>query len=392
MTIARVTLHRQRERRIAAGHLWVYDNEIDGLVGSPAPGDVVDVAGRDGRFLGRGFFNPYSKIRVRLVTCEDEPIDDAFFARRLDRALALRRLVVSGTTANRVVFGEADGLPGLIVDRYGDLLAAQTSSVGMERRRDLLGEMLLAATGARAVYLCNDASARDVEGLPRYREFLRGRGDTVVEIEEGPARFQVDVSRGQKTGWFCDQRENRLAAADLAPGADALEVFSYTGGFGIQAALRGAVRVEGIDTSEDAVRQATAHAARNGVADRCRYRRADAFEALRALDAAGARYDWISLDPPAFARRKAAVAQAIAGYKEINLRAMRLLRPGGFLVTSTCSYHVDPSTFWDVVVEAAEDAGSRLRLIEARAQARDHPSLPAMPETFYLKCLILQIK
>ena len=385
-----MVLHRGREQRILPGHLWVYEGEVAEVRGSPGPGALVDVLTFRGAFCARGFYNPHSKIRVRILTYEEEPIGPDFFARRIGQALALRERVVRGTTAYRVVYAEGDLLPGLIVDRYGDLLVMQTLALGMDTRKELLADLLLEQTGARTVYLRNDPGVRSLEGLPRHQGFLRGAAQTRVEIEEGTARFVVDVAGGQKTGWFCDQRENRLSCAPLARDADVLEVFSYTGAFGIHAALHGARSVLGMDVSETAIALARENARLNGVPDRCRYEVADAFEALRALEGEGARFDLVVLDPPAFARRKGAVRRALAGYKEINLRALKLLRSGGYLVSCSCSSFVDEGMLWQVILEAARDAGRRVRLLELRGQARDHPMLGAMPETRYLKCFVVQ--
>jgi 23S rRNA (cytosine1962-C5)-methyltransferase len=368
----------------------VYEGEIAEAGGSLTAGDIVDVLSDRGAFLGRGYVNPASRIRVRILTHQPEPIGNDFFARRLEHAVALRRRVVRDTTAYRVVFGEGDLLPGLVVDRYGDTLVMQTLTAGMDRRQDLLADLLLRLTGAHAVYLRNDAKSRTLEGLPLGQGFIRGDGPVQVEVQEGPARFVVDIARGQKTGWFCDQRENRLAAAALAHGAEALDAFCHTGAFGIHAALAGAAAVTALDESAEAAAMARAHAVRNGVADRYVVRAADALGELRRLEASGYRCDLAVLDPPAFAKTKAAVTRALAGYKEINLRALRLLRPGGFLVSCSCSWHVDEGQFWSAVLDAARDAKRDLRLIEFRSQARDHPMLAAMPETRYVKCLILQ--
>ncbi|MGQ0569909.1 MAG: class I SAM-dependent rRNA methyltransferase [Armatimonadota bacterium] len=387
----RVRLRRHRETRVETGHLWVYEGEIEAVDGAPAVGDIVDVGDHRGRFLGRGYINPQSKIRVRILTRQDEPVDEAFFGRRLQAASALRERVVSGTSAYRLVFGEGDLLPGLIVDRYGDLLVMQTLTAGMDRRRDLLIDLLERQTAATAIYLRNDAKSRTLEGLPLHHGFVRGEAPTQIDIHEGPGRFFIDVARGQKTGWFCDQRENRLAAASLARGAEVLDVFCHTGAFGIHAALGGAASVQGVDVSAEALALARTNAERNGVGARCIYRESDAFEELRRLQASGYRCDMVILDPPAFARRKAAVPQALAGYKEINLRAIGLLRPEGILVSCSCSWHVGEAMFWTAILEAARDARRTLRLIEFRSQARDHPMLAVMPETRYLKCLILQV-
>jgi len=387
----RVRLIRGREQTLLDGYLWVYAGHIAEVAGEPAPGDVVDVCTHSGRIIGRGLFNPHSKIRVRLLMFRNEPIDEKFWAARIASAAALRRRVVSDTTAYRLIHGESDFLPGLIVDRYGDVLVMQILSFGMDRRKERLADLLMKETGATAVYLRNDAHARTLEGLPVEQGFLRGEGATIIDIYEGRARFTVDIEHGQKTGWFCDQRENRLAAASLADGATVLEAFCHTGAFGIHAALHGAASVLGLDVSRDAVTMAREHAARNKVDERCEYREADAFEELRRIERAGGRFDLVILDPPSFARTKQAVPQALAGYKQINIRALRLVGPEGFLVSCSCSHHVNEEQFWSMLQDAARDAKRQLRLVERRSQARDHPMLAAMPETRYLKCVIAQV-
>ncbi|ALA59567.1 class I SAM-dependent rRNA methyltransferase [Nitrospira moscoviensis] len=384
----RITRQRMIE---GAGHLWVYAGHIGQVTGRPASGDVVDVVAPNGRFYGRGLFNPVSKIRVRLLTRADEPIDQAFWARRIDQASRLRQCVVSETTAYRLVYGEADLLPGLVIDRYGDVAVMQTLSAGIDQRKELLADLLLNTTGVRSVFLRNDAKSRQLEGLPGERGYIRGGGATQVEIREGPARFLVDIERGQKTGWFCDQRENRLAAARLARGGEVLEVFCHTGAFGIQAALAGATFVEGLDVSEDSLSLARHHARQNGVEGRCSYRGADAFDELRRLVKLGRRYDLVTLDPPAFARSQQALSRALAGYKDVNLLGLKLVKPEGFMVTCSCSHPVTEEDFWKAVRLAARDAGRDIRLIEQRGQSPDHPILGGMPETRYLKCLILQV-
>jgi len=387
----RVRLVRGREQTLLAGYLWIYAGHVAEVAGDPAPGDLVDVCTHSGRIVGRGLFNPHSKIRVRLLTFRNEPIDEKFWTARIVSATALRTRLVSDTNAYRLIHGESDLLPGLIVDRYGDVLVMQILSFGMDRRRERLADLLVQETGVQAIYLRNDANSRTLEGLPVEHGFLRGGGATTIDIHEGRARFLVDIEHGQKTGWFCDQRENRLAAASLAGGARALEAFCHTGAFGIQAALHGAASVIGLDVSRDAVAQARDHAARNKVEGRCEYREADAFEELRRIERAGDRFDLVILDPPSFARTKQAVPQALAGYKQINLRALRLVGPEGFLVSCSCSHHVSEEQFWSMLQEAAHDAKRQLRLIERRSQARDHPVLAAMPETRYLKCIITQV-
>jgi 23S rRNA (cytosine1962-C5)-methyltransferase len=388
---ARIALQRNRDRRILSGHLWIYAGEIGEVKGAPEAGDIVDVYTDQGRFYGRGLFNPHSKIRIRLLTFENEPIDETFWAKRLRSAEELRGRAVSGTNAYRLIHGEGDLLPGLIVDRYANLLVMQTLSFGMDRRKDLLADLLGQHIKPDAIYLRNDAKSRALEGLPVSQGFLRGQCPTQVEIHEGLARFEVDVEHGQKTGWFCDQRENRLAVACVAKAADVLEVFCHTGAFGIHTALHGAKSVLGIDVSPDALNMARRHADANQVGAICRYREADAFEDLRALGRAGHRYDVVILDPPAFARSKQAVPHALAGYKEINLQALRLVRSEGFLATCSCSYHVSEQELWNTILDAAQDAKRHLKLVESRSQARDHPMLAAMPETRYLKCFVFQV-
>lgn len=386
----RVTLGRAKEISDSR-HLWVYAGYVHAVSGNPVAGDLVDVVMPNGQFYARGLYNPASKIRIRILTFNEEPISEAFWRGRIAQAVRLRKRVVSETNAYRMIYGEADRLAGLIVDRYDDMLVMQTLSAGMDRRKELLGELLCEETGASQVYLRNDAKSRALEGLPVSTGFLRGEGPTTLEIYEGTARFLVDVARGQKTGWFCDQRENRLAAARFAVGAEVLEVFCHTGAFGIQAALAGAKSVEGLDVSEEALTLARRHAELNKIQDRCHYRSTDAFDEMRQIERSGRRYDLVFLDPPAFARSKQAVPRALAGYKDVNLLGIRLTKPEGMLITCSCSHHVSEQDLWRVIARAAQDAKRQVRLLEQRGQASDHPILASMPETRYLKCCILQI-
>ena len=386
----RVTL-LHRMGREGPGHLWLYAGHVAKVEGQPAAGDVVDVVTPAGRFYGRGFYNPESKIRVRFLTFEDIPIDQQFWLERMGQAVRLRQRIVTNSTGYRLIHGEGDRLPGLIVDRYDQALVMQTLAFGMDRRKAMLADVLSEVTGLTTMYLRNDPKSRTLEGLPQERGFVKGGGETTVEITEGQAVFRVDMESGQKTGWFCDQRENRLAAARYAGGAEVLEAFCHTGAFGIHAALAGAVSVEGLDVSEDSLTIAREHARMNRVESICRYRAGDAFDELRALSKAGRRYDLVLLDPPAFARSQQAVPKALAGYKDVNLLGIRLTKPEGFLVTSSCSHHISETQFWDAIRLAARDARREVRLIEQRGQSGDHPILASMPETRYLKCLILQI-
>ena len=385
-----VTLARANEIA-GTGHLWIYAGFVHAVRGQPVTGDLVDVVMPSGRFYARGLYNPASKIRVRILTFQEEPITPAFWRERIAQAVRLRTRIASETTAYRLIYGEADRLPGLIVDRYDDVLVMQTLSSGMDRRKEMLADLLCEATASARVYLRNDAKSRLLEGLSPVTGFLRGDGGTTIEVREGAARFLVDIARGQKTGWFCDQRENRLAAARLTGGKQVLEVFCHTGAFGIQAALAGASHVEGLDVSEEALILAREHARLNGVQERCSYRAADAFEELRRLEQAGRQFDVVFLDPPAFARSKQAVPRALSGYKDINLLGIRLTKPEGIVVTSSCSHHVSDADLWKAVGRAAQDAKRSVRLLEQRGQASDHPILATMPETRYLKCFIMQV-
>lgn len=376
--------------RAQDGHPWVFAGEIETIGGDFAPGDLVTVVDHRGRFVGRGFINPASLIRVRLLTHRDEQVDDDFWLARLRAAWELRRSFWA-ESAFRVVFAESDGLPGLVVDRFGPWLVMQTLALGVEVRRDFLVEALRSLTGCTGVFLRNDAPVRDLEGLPQERGPAPGTPPdlpTRVEVTEGDVRLWVDVAEGQKTGHFLDQRLNRAAAARLAPGARVLDAFSYTGGFAIHAARAGAREVLAIEASAWAVGLARENAELNGVADRCRFQEGNAFDLLRTLDQERERFDLVILDPPAFARSREALEGALRGYKEINLRALHLLNPGGYLVTSSCSSHLDPDTFLGVVAGAARDAGRRVLVLEARGQPPDHPILLGYPESRYLKCLI----
>ncbi len=380
-----------KDSRLANGHLWVYEGEITRIEGSVDDGGIVDVRTAHGRWVGRGFLNRRSTLTVRLLTHEHEQIDEAFFQRRLEAAIAYRRRVVVDATAYRLVYGEGDLLPGLIVDRYADVLVVQTLTLGMELRKALLVNLLGGLLRPVAIYERNDPAVRRLEGLPARAGWLHQEADPLIEIHEGPARLLVDVARGQKTGFFLDQRENRAAASAYLTGADVLDAFCYTGAFAVQAALAGAPRVHAIDVSQDAIALARRNASLNGLTDRITFSVGNAFDALRELVAEGQRFDAVILDPPAFARTKDALPRAVGGYKEVNLRALKLLRPGGLLVSCSCSYHVHASLLQEIVASAAVDAHRTVRIIERRGQARDHPVHPAMPETEYLTCFILEV-
>ena len=382
----------QRDARLRAGHLWVYRTDIARVDGGPQDGDAVGVVSSSGRHLGTGLLNTRSVITVRLLTPEDRDLDEAFFRTRLERALALRARIAADSAACRLVYSEGDFLPGLIVDRYADVLVMQTLTLGMDKRKAMLARLLAELAGPRGIYARNDPAVRRLEGLPEERGWLAGGGATQVEVEEGGCRFLVDIEHGQKTGFFLDQRENRVRAAELAPGGRVLDCFAYTGAWAIHAAVRGAHAVTGMEISGTALALAEENAARNTVSDRCQWLRENAFDGLRRLARTDARFDVVVLDPPAFVKTRETLSSGLAGYKEINLRALKLLGPNGWLVTCSCSYHVDAAHLQAVVNEAALDARRRVRVVEARSQARDHPVHPAMPETRYLKCLILAVE
>lgn len=386
-----VTLLRGRERRPLAGHPWIYRGELERIRGDPQPGEQVRVRDSRGRFVGMGYINPYSQITVRLLSWEEEAIDEAFLRRRIQKALEYRKRVVTDTDSFRVIYGEGDLLTGLIVDRYGDLLVLQTLTAGMERLKEAIVQILVELLSPKGIYERNDASSRLLEGLEVKKGPIYGRFDPVVQIQEGGVRFWVDVAEGQKTGFFLDQRENRLALRKYAAGRELLDGFCYSGGFALNALSAGAVSAVGIDLSPAALNLARRSAEANDLANRCTFKEANAFDELRAYERAGRRFDMVILDPPAFTRGKEAVAGAIRGYKEINLRAMRLLQEGGILLTCSCSYHLDAETFLRVLQSAAVDARRRFRLLEFRTQSRDHPVLMGVKETQYLKCAILEV-
>ena len=373
------------EERIRRGHPWIYKTDV--LDVAAGPGEVVEVLGPRQRDLGRALYSEQSQITLRMLTREDEDVDDGFWRHRLQAAISFRESLKIDATAYRLVHGEADLLPSLIVDRYGDYLVVQALSQGMDHQLPALTPMLAELTGAKGILARNDPRVRLLEGLEQRVEVLHGTVPDHITAREGPVEYEVDPWKGQKTGLFLDQRENREAAALYARGR-LLDCFSYNGGFALRLA-RHAERAEAIDVSAEAVARITENAARNGLAN-LQAREANVFDELRHLEKAGERYDTIVLDPPAFAKNKASVPKALAGYKDINLRALRLLNPGGYLITCSCSYNVDEATFAQVIYEASIDSHVPVTVVEKRMQGRDHPVLLGVPETYYLKCLIVR--
>ena len=390
--MARVFLHRHKEARVLAGHPWVYRSEIGRVEGEVTAGDVVQVCDARGKFLGRAHLNLNSQIAGRILTCLDEPVGDDFWHRRVAEALARRARWAPGAEACRLVYGEADGLPGLILDRYGDVLALQTLTAGMERAKLAIVPALAALVAPRAIFERNDPPQRRLEGLEQRKGFLLGQAELPLWVRAGAGEMLADVENGQKTGLFLDQRENWQAVQALAGGRVVLDAFCYTGGFGLHAAAGGAAAVSGIDLSPGAIEFAIRNAERDGVAGRCAFRTGNAFDELHAMDREGKAFDLVILDPPAFTKARDRVEGALRGYKEINLRALKLLRPGGILVSCSCSYHVDRETFLEMLHRAAVDAGRTAHLLELRTQARDHPVLLGVRETQYLKCAILEVR
>ncbi len=383
---ALVTLNAKGENRIRSGHPWVYRSDVT-EVRDVEPGAVVAVHGPRQRMLGHALFSDQSQITIRMISRDATPIDEAFWRARLDRAIRFRDTLGIDATAYRLVHGEADLLPSLIVDRYAGYLVMQTLSQGMDRHAPLLTGLLVELTGAHGVLARNDPKVRQLEGLEQKVETVYGTVPDAITVREAGVTYTVDPWRGQKTGLFLDQRENREAAARYAHGR-LLDCFSYHGGFALALAPK-CDRVEALDVSADAVARITANAAANGLAN-VTAREANVFDELRHLERDGTRYDTVVLDPPAFAKNKASVANALAGYKEINLRALRILNPGGYLVTCSCSYNVDEAMFADAVFQASADAHIPVTIVEKRMQGRDHPVLLGVPETYYLKCLILR--
>ncbi len=394
-----VRLKPGRDARARAGHPWVYEGEISRIRSNPPDGSIVAVCAASGAFIGRGYINRASQITVRILTWKDEPVDDEWFARRLRDAFGYRDLVAPDARSCRMVHSEGDGLPGLIVDRYEGCLVFQFLTLGMDLRKDALVRTSLELAGLEDAYERSDVRSREYEGLGQRSGFLSAPFDaSSVQIRENGYALDVDVAGGQKTGHFLDQRENRAALAPYCRGARVLDCFCHTGAFAIHAAGFGAREVLGVDISEQALVTARRNAALNRLDEVCTFRAGNVFDTLRQMadDAAARRaregqFDMVILDPPAFTKSRATVESAARGYKEINLRAAMLLPEGGFLVTSSCSHHVDEPTFVAIVESALADAGRRARLVEARTQAKDHPVMAGVPETRYLKFLVFRM-
>jgi len=380
-----VTISARGEQRVRHGHPWIYRADVVEV--DAAGGDLVEVLGPRQRAVGHALFSDRSQISIRMLSRGEAPVDDSLIHARLEAALRYRASLHLDANAYRLVHGEADLLPSLVVDKYGDYLVVQTLSQGMDRLLPSITASLLRLVEPAGILARNDPKVRTLEGLPQSVDVLHGTIPASVIVREGPVEYDVDLRRGQKTGLFLDQRENREAAARYAHGR-LLDCFSYNGGFALRLA-RQCAEAEAVDISSDAVERLRANAVRNNV-PHLQAREANVFDELRRLERAGARYDTLVLDPPAFAKNKAAVPNALAGYKEINLRAMRLLSPGGYLITCSCSYNVNEEMFEAMLHEASADSHTSMTIVEKRMQGRDHPVLVGVPETYYLKCFILR--
>jgi 23S rRNA (cytosine1962-C5)-methyltransferase len=382
---ATVTVSPRGEERIRNGHLWIYRTDIANS--NAAAGDVVRVVAQGGRFLARALFSDQSQITLRVVTQRDVPVDKEFWRARLNQALSFRASLGIDATAYRLVHGEGDLIPSFVVDRYGDYLVVQALSQGTDRLLPDFTSLLVEISHPLGVLARNDPRVRLLEGLEQKVDLVYGVVPETIAVREGKIAYDVDPYHGQKTGAFLDQRENRQAAAQYVSGR-VLDCFSYAGGFALQLAPR-ASELTALDISEDATAALARNAERNHLRN-ISARTTNVFDELRALEKIGEKYDVIVLDPPAFAKSKAAIPKALSGYKEINLRALKLLNAGGFLITCSCSYHVNEASFAEVIFDAALDARTEVSVVEKRMQGRDHPVVLGMPETYYLKCFILR--
>lgn len=391
-----VTLKKGEGRTLKAGGAWVYDNEIDSIMGSFENGDIVTVHDFDGYFLGYGFINTKSKITVRILSRKkDTVIDDVFLEERVQAAWDYRKQVID-TGSCRLIFGEADFLPGIVVDKFADVLVVESLALGIDKLKlQILDAVkrVLAKDGitVRGIYERSDAKVREQEGMERYKGFIGEPFDTRVEIVENGVKYIVDVEDGQKTGFFLDQKKNRAAMHSVCKGKRVLDCFTHTGSFALNAGIAGATEVIGVDASELGVEQARENARLNGLEDKVSFVCADVFDFLPALEEKGEKFDVVILDPPAFTKSRNSIKNAVKGYREINVRGMKLVKDGGFLATCSCSHFMDPELFHKTIMEAARGAHKRLRQVEFRTQAPDHPILWAADSSYYLKFYIFQV-
>lgn len=389
--MAKFYLRKKVSDRVINGHPWIFGNEIGDSEGECEPGDIVEVYTSNGSFIGKGYVNPASQIRIRLVTRDkNEIVDDQFFYNRLKAAWEYRQQI--GYVENcRLIFGEADELPALIIDKFNDYFVIQTLALGIDKWKQAIVDALQKIFKPKGIYERNDVPVRELEGLPQQKGFLSTPFDTNIILNENGLKFHVDIENGQKTGYFLDQQDNRRAIQHIVKDADVLEAFCYTGTFSMHAAHYGAKSVLGLDISENAVKTARRNAELNDFQDRCKFETVNAFDVLKQWVKEGKRYDVVMLDPPAFTKSRENIQKAITGYKEINLRGMKLTKLGGFLVTASCTNLVAPDLFLKTIDMAAKDARRKIRQVTWQTQASDHPILWHVPNTQYLKFLIVQV-
>ncbi|MBP1650269.1 MAG: putative methylase [Bacteroidetes bacterium] len=390
--MTKVFLKKKIQNRVLQGHPWIFGNEVGEIQGPVDAGDIVDVFTHQGHFLGRGYINPQSQILVRLLTRDkNEMIDAGFFYRRLLKAWKYRQQL--GYVENcRLVFGEADEMPALVIDKFNDYFVLQTLALGMEKWKGAIVDALNRIFSPKGIYERNDVPVRELEGMQQQKGFLSAPFDTNIIINENGLKFHVDIENGQKTGYFLDQQDNRRAIQHIVKDADVLEAFCYTGTFSCHAGHYGAKSVLGLDISEHAVNTARRNAQLNNLEDKCKFQAVNAFDVLKQWTKEEKKFDVVILDPPAFTKSRENIQKAITGYKEINLRGMKLLKPGGFLVTASCTNLVPPSMFLEIIDMAAKDAKKKLRQVTFQTQAQDHPILWNIENTTYLKFLIVEVQ
>ncbi len=386
----RLVLRKNQDRRVRGGHPWVFSNEVAEMMGAPADGDLVEVLDYRGAFLGRAYYNRRSLICARLLTRGRDEIDEAFFVRRIERAVRLRESIYPGVAAARLVYGESDQLPGLVVDRYGDWLAVQVLTLGMEVRAELVRAALERVLAPVGVVRIADSPLRALEGLPLERGVWWGQVPERIEVVLDDFKLEVDLHHGQKTGLYLDQRENRRRAETRARDQRVLDLFCYQGEWALHAARGGASSVLAVDSSGPALAVARRNAERNGLQERITFREGDSFDVLRELERAGERFGMVILDPPALIKSRSHMAGGARAYRDLNRAAMSLLGEGGMLVSCSCSHHLEDPLFRQVLIEAARAARRPFRVLDWAAEAPDHPQLLAVPETHYLKCAVLQ--
>jgi 23S rRNA (cytosine1962-C5)-methyltransferase len=387
----KVILKSRISRRVENGHPWIFANEVDLVDEAVEGGEIVEVLTHDRKFVGKGYINPKSQILVRLLTRDrSEEINDAFFLNRIRSAWEYRKQI--GYEENcRLIFGEADGLPGLVIDKFNNYFSLQTLALGIDRWKTAIVQAIETVFKPAGIYERNDVPVRELEGLPQQKGFLSAPFDTNIIIKENGLQFHVDLENGQKTGYFLDQQDNRRAIRHICKGADVLEVFCYTGTFSVHAASYGARKVMGIDISENAVAQAQKNAALNGLGDVCSFSVMNAFDMLKQWSKEGKTYDVVMLDPPAFTKSRGNIQNAVKGYKEINLRGIKLVKKGGFIVTASCTNLIPPDLFLEIIDDAAKDAKRQLRQVTFQSQSADHPIIRGLENTHYLKFLIAQV-